>query len=305
MSRQLDHDRLIARLAAERHGVVSRRLLRDHGISAETIDLRVRQRRLVLLYRGVYAFGHAELRREGRWLAAVEAYGADAALSHGTAAVHWDIHDGAIVPVHVSVCRRSGIVPRPGTVVHRVDLREEDVLVRDGIRTTTVARTLVDLAAEVRGRRLEQVVRRASRGRRFDLVAVETTIERHPRAPGASELARLVRSLAGRGTDDVRSRLEEAFAQLCDDCGLPVPRVNAIVMGERVDFSWPRSTLIVETDGFEFHSMPTTFAADRRRDQKLTLAGYTVVRFTYDQVVNEPIATARVISTLLSQCRSS
>jgi hypothetical protein len=45
MSRQLDHDRLIAELAAERHGVVSRRVLRDRGRSAEIIDLRVRQRR--------------------------------------------------------------------------------------------------------------------------------------------------------------------------------------------------------------------------------------------------------------------
>src|SRR4051812_5213844 len=150
MSRQLDHDRLIAELAGERHGVVSRRVLRDWGLSAEIIDLRVRQRRLVLLHRGVYALGHAELRREGRWLAAVEAYGPDAALSHRTAAVHWDIDDGPVVPVHVSVVRRSGIARRPGTVIHRVDLRDDEVVVRDGIRTTTVARTLLDVAAQLR-----------------------------------------------------------------------------------------------------------------------------------------------------------
>jgi hypothetical protein len=305
MSRQLDHDRLIAELAADRHGVVSRRLLRENGLSSEIIDLRVRQRRLVLLHRGVYAVGHAELRREGRWLAAVAAYGPDAALSHGTAAVHWDIHDGAIVPAHVSVRRRSGVARRAGTVIHRVDLREDEIVLRDGIRTTTVARTLLDVAAQLRGRRLEQVVRRASRGRRFDLDAVELVLDRHPRAPGFVELKRLIISLRGRGTDDVRSRLEVAFGQLCDDHGLPRPQVNAIVMGERVDFSWPGTMLVVETDGFEFHSMPTTFAADRRRDQRLTLAGYTVVRFTYDQVVGDPRTTAQAVSALLAQCRSS
>jgi Protein of unknown function (DUF559) len=305
MSRQLDHDRQIAALAAERYGVVSRRVLLEHGLSPATIDLRVRQRRLVLLHRGVYAVGHAQLRREGRWLAAVEAYGEDAALSHRTAALHWDIDDGPVVPVHVSVRRRSGIARRAGTEIHRVDLRDDEVIVRDGIRTTTVARTLLDVAARVRGRRLEQMVRRASRGRRFDRGAVEAMIERHHRAPGAVELGRLLTALTGRGTGDARSGLETAFAALCDDHGLPRPRINAIILGERVDFSWPRSTLIVETDGFEFHSMPTTFAADRRRDQKLTLAGYTVVRLTYDQVVGDPAATARTVSALLAQCRSS
>jgi very-short-patch-repair endonuclease len=76
-----------------------------------------------------------------------------------------------------------------------------------------------------------------------------------------------------------------------------------MVLGERVDFTWPGTTLVVETDGFAFHAMPTTFAADRRRDQKLTLAGYTVVRLTYDQVVGDPAATARTVSALLSRCQ--
>jgi very-short-patch-repair endonuclease len=219
--------------------------------------------------------------------------------------VHWDIDDGPVVPVHVSVVRRSGITQRRGTVVHRVDLRDDEVVVRDGIRTTTVARTLLDVAAQLRGRRLEQVVRRAARRRRFDLVEVEAVIARHRRAAGATELTRLLASLSGRGTDDARSRLEVAFAQLCDDFGLPRPQINAIIMDERVDFSWPGSTLVVESDGFEFHAMPTAFTADRRRDQRLTLAGYTVVRFTYDQVIGDRAGTARAVSALLSRCRSS
>jgi hypothetical protein len=45
--------------------------------------------RLQLLYRGVYAVGHASLGREGRRLAAVLACGPDAVLSHRTAAAHW------------------------------------------------------------------------------------------------------------------------------------------------------------------------------------------------------------------------
>jgi very-short-patch-repair endonuclease len=99
--------------------------------------------------------------------------------------------------------------------------------------------------------------------------------------------------------------MEVAFAQLCDEHRLPRPVINGRVLGERVDFHWPGTTLVVETDGFEFHAMPSTFADDRRRDQKLTLAGYTVVRLTWEQVTADAGATAAMVSALLAQCRSS
>jgi Protein of unknown function (DUF559) len=306
MTRQLDHDRLMAALAAARHGVLARRVLLEHGIPAGTIDDRVRQRRLVQLHRGVYAFGHAELRREGRWLAAVEAYGPSAALSHVNAATLWDLLEGAVLPVHVTLGKRSGVARRLGTVPHRVlDLRADEVVERDAIRVTTVARTILDLAATIRGRRLEQVVRRASRLRHFDLLEQRAVLQRHPRQRGAPELNRLLIALHRRGADDFRSQMEVAFAQLCDDYGLPRPVINGIVCGERVDFHWKGTMLIVETDGFAFHSTPTAFADDRRRDQKLMLAGYTVARFTWHQVNDDAGGTARTISALLSRLRSS
>jgi hypothetical protein len=306
MARQLDHDRLISALAAARHGVVSRRLLLAHGIGVDTIDMRLRQRRLVGVHRGVYALGHADLTDEGRWLAAVEALGSDGALSHHSAARLWDLRDTALLPIHVTIARRSGVPRRPGLRPHRVNkLHDDEVTEHEGIRVTTVARTILDLAATVRGRHLEQVVRRASRLRRFDLVEQQVLLERHPRLSGAPELGRLIAALQGRGTDDFRSRMEVAFAQMCDDYGLPRPVVNGHVLGERVDFHWPSTTLVVETDGFAFHAMPSTFADDRRRDQKLTLAGYTVVRLTWEQVTSDARATSAMMSALLARHGSS
>ncbi|HEV7496018.1 DUF559 domain-containing protein [Baekduia sp.] len=306
MARQLDHDRLMSAIAARRHGVLARAVLLDAGIGAGTIDDRLRQRRLVRLHRGVYGLGHAQLTDAGWQLAAVDAYGSGAVLSHLTAAGLWDILDGSLFPVHVSVAKRSGNATRARTKLHRLTrLDADEVTVRDAIPVTTVSRTILDLAASVRGRRLEQVVRRASRLRLFDLREQQILLDRHPHRPGTPELGRLLTSLQGRGTDDLRSRMEIAFAQLCDDYGLPRPVANGIVLGERVDFHWPGTTLVVETDGFEFHAMPTTFANDRRRDQKLTLAGYTVIRLTWDQVTADARATAATVSALLKQCRSS
>jgi hypothetical protein len=301
MTRQSDHDRVISSLAARQYGVVARRQLLDAGVPAHIIDDRVKTQRLLCLHRGVYASGHRELRREGRWLACVLACGPRAVVSHGTAAIHWGLWEGPESPTHITTPRSGGRKQRRGMVAHRADLPADERTERAGIPVTSVARTTLDLAIRVRGRDLEQVVRRSSRRRLFDLVEYRRVVARRPHHPGAPELARLLVALEGRGTDDLRSRMETAFAQLCDDFGLPRPLANRIIEGQRVDFSWPRSTLIVETDSFEFHSMPTTFANDRTRDQKLTLAGYTVLRLTYAQVTADRAATAAVVDTMLQR----
>jgi hypothetical protein len=305
MPRQRAHDSVISATAARHHGVVPRAVLVEAGVPETVIDERVRSRALVILFRGVYALGHAELRPEGWWLAAVASYGSRAALSHASAGALWGICEAPTFPVHVSLTDRAGARGRRRVVTHRPEaLPADELATRQEIRVTTVARTLLDLAGQTRGRRLEQVVRNASRLRRFDLREQRAVLDRHPRQRGAPELGRLLAALDGRGTDDFRSRMEIAFAQLCDDYGLPRPVVNGLVLGERVDFRWPGTTLVVETDGFAFHAMPTTFAADRRRDQKLALAGFTVVRLTWEQVTVEADATAHTIATLLSQCRA-
>jgi hypothetical protein len=305
MPRQRVHDRVISATAARSHGVVTRAALLAAAVPASVIDDRVRTRQLLVLHPGVYALGHAELRPEGRWLAAVESYKSRGALSHGSAGALWRIWDAPALPIHVSLTDRSGARRRRGVVPHRpAALPPDEITMREAIRTTTVARTILDLAVTVRGRRLEQVVRRAARQHVFDLREQHTVLDRHPRHRGAVELGRLLVALDGRGTDDFRSPMEVAFAQLCDDHGLPRPIVNATVCGVRVDFHWPATTLIVETDGFDFHAMPTTFAEDRRRDQQLTLAGYTVMRFTWDQVTGDARTTAATVSALLSQCRA-
>ncbi len=258
------------------------------------------------LHRGVYSLGHSQLTDAGWRLAAVDAYGSGAALGHRSAAALWGILDGPLFPVHVALAKRSGTATRERTKLHRLmRLDAGEVTVLDAIPVTTVSRTILDVAATVRGRRLEQVVRRASRLRLFDLREQQILLDRHAHRPGVPELRRLLGSLHGRGTDDFRSRMEIAFAQLCDDYGLSRPIVNGILLGERVDFHWPGTTLVVETDSFEFHAMPTTFANDRRRDQKLTLAGYTVMRLTWDQVTADARATAATVSALLKRCRSS
>jgi very-short-patch-repair endonuclease len=266
------------------------------------ISDRVAKKRLRLLYRGVYAVGHAELRREGRWLAAVFASGKSAVLSHGDAGAHWGLMPSRGQLIHVSTPSRSGRDPNPKQVrLHRVGtLRAWETTLIDGIPTTTVARTLLDLAPLLRPRAMEDVIAQSARLGLFDLVAARRCLDEHPRQHGAPALRRLLDGLEGMGAADLRSTLEVRFLQLCDDHRLPVPHTNVTLAGFLVDFHWPGTKLVVETDGFTYHSTPSAFEADRARDQTLTLAGYTVVRFTYNQITKEPERCAHHLRRLLA-----
>jgi len=296
-----DPDHVIAALAAQQRGVVTRRQLLAAGLSSKEIAMRVRAKRLLALYPGVYAVGHSTLRREGAWLAAVWACGPRAVLSHWDAAAHWGLMPSRGSLIHVMTPVRSGRDPdRTRIRLHRTGtLRAWEFALTEEIPTTTVARTLLDLAPHLRPRAMEDAIAHANRLDLFDLLAVRRCLDEHPRQHGAPALRRLLDALAGTDAADLRSTLEVLLLQLSDDHQLPEPVTNAQVEGFTVDFFWPTRRLVIEADSYTYHSMPTTFERDRERDQQLTLAGYTVVRFTYKQVTRQPKAVANRVRRLL------
>ena len=88
-----------------------------------------------------------------------------------------------------------------------------------------------------------------------------------------------------------RSEAEERFLALVRAAGLPAPEVNARILGHEVDFLWRDEGLVVEVDGFQFHSTRAAFERDRQRDAELQGAGLRVLRVTWRQVVDAPYAT--------------
>src|SRR3954452_19090134 len=137
-------DEAIAAVAARQHGLLSHAQLADLGLGSGAIKHRVAVGRLHRIHRGVYAVGHRALRREAWWMAAVLAAGPGAALSHRSAAELWGLRNGSRARIDVSVPRHRRSTAR--VEVHVVEMQCDEVTVEDGIRVTTPARTLLDLA---------------------------------------------------------------------------------------------------------------------------------------------------------------
>jgi very-short-patch-repair endonuclease len=285
-------DRAAAAVAAHQYGVITLQQLEECGLGPGAVQRRVAAQRLQRLWRGVYAFGHRELRLEGRLLAAVLACGPGAALSHRSAADRWGILPTARAGIDVTVATRGGRVQRPRIDIHCVrHLDERDLTTLDGIPITTVARTLVDLCAVVQDRKLEKAFEQSHVLQLLAPGAIEDALQR---AVGRKTAA-LRRLLAAetRAPTLTRSELEEAFLALCRRGGLPDPEVNVPLHGYEVDFLWRSQRRVVELDGYAFHSGRRVFGRDRRKDIDLELAGFPVTRFTHQQVIHEADDTLR------------
>jgi very-short-patch-repair endonuclease len=294
-------DRQVLRLAEAQHGVVARRQLLALGVSADTIVHRRRAGRLVALHRGVYALGHRALRPEGRWMAAALAVGPTAVLSHRSAAALWGLRDGAPARVEVAVPSSAGRRARDGILVRRIpDLTPWQVTRTAGVPVTSVARTLLDLAAVVDAAILRRAVERAEHLELFDLVQVRRLLDAHPRRPGARALRSLLEDYREHGMTFTRSDLEARFLELCRAHRLPRPFVNHVSGTSEVDFRWPEQRLIVEVDTWTYHGTRAAFARDRARDRAQLRAGLRVARVTGEEIERDGAALMAELAALLA-----
>jgi uncharacterized protein DUF559 len=174
----------------------------------------------------------------------------------------------------------------------------------NGVPCTSVGRTLLDLAEVVGRRAVERALDQAEVLRILDARAVDDLLARSPGRRGTPVLAAVLADHEG-GRTLTRSELEERFLSICRGVSITQPEVNGWVEAPggalEVDFVWRAQGLIVETDGHRTHGSRSAFERDRRRDQRLALAGWRVVRFTWRQTANDPDGVAGVVRSLLDR----
>lgn len=295
-SRPARRDERLAVLVGTQHEVVATRQLLEIGYSTRAIGRRVAARLLTRVHHGVYTSRHTPLSFPGQCMAAVLACGPDAVISHHAAAA---LHDLRPLPQAWIDVTAPGTRRHRGVRCHVSELPEADRTTIDAIPVTTLDRTLLDYAAQANARQLRSAVQDAERQQKLNLLTLRPLLERNAGRRGAGRLARALAEL----TDDppwTISELEDQFRELLDGSGIPMPEFNVLVEGELVDAVWRRQRLVVEVDSWQFHRTRAQFEADRRRDARLQLAGWRVLRVTYRRMTGDRLALLTEIRRLLA-----
>jgi very-short-patch-repair endonuclease len=246
--------------------------------------------------------GHPDISLHGKCLAAVLACGPKALLSHYSAAWLWALTPTQPIPIHVT--SPSPRARRAPIRLHRAStLIDADRAFHEGIPVTSVARTLLDQAAQVDERRLKRLLERAEEGKRFDLAAVDDVLSRNMGHRGHKRLRSALAIYQPPAF--TRSDAESLLLSLLADARLPRPATGWNEAGHELDFYWPDLRFAVELDFFETHGTREAFERDPLRDEDLALAGIETRRVTGRRLEREPARVVERISVLLGRRRAS
>jgi len=276
----------LERIAKQQHGLVAWRDLKRLGITRHQIHRRVRTGQWVRELPGVWRMSWAEPTWIQRvWCASLWA-GPLACISHRTAAQLWDL-DG----VKLDKVEMSGETHQRNhggwLLFHRTaPIPKQMQRTRKGVAVTSPARTLVDLAGVCNDDMVEQAMEHAFRWRIASVNEVHHVLRKIPteRKAGTRRVAQLLER--GVFSPEMHSELERQALRMFRRLGLPEPMCNYEVVADDfvlgfVDFAWPKAKVIVEAEGFQFHSGREAWESDIDRYNAMTLRGWKVLRLTY------------------------
>jgi hypothetical protein len=231
-------------------------------------------------------------------------------VSYGSAALWWGFEDGHQTRVQVTVSHQRRPRSREGLLVHTTTRSLHKITtVRDGLRVTTPAQTLLDLCAADADVTMPRAFLGHCLSRRLiSSSQLEAFLRRQPlRAPGTRRLRALAQP-AGVGRVDSAAELE--VVSLLAKAGIPAPRLQHVVTHDgrfvaRVDIAWPDLFVVLEMDGYRYHSDPQTFVNDRRRQNALVNAGYTVLRTTPAEIRDDPAGVCHTVEVALGRAAAT
>ncbi len=229
--------------------------------------------------------------------------------SHRTAAALHGLHGFGPGPVEVTVGRTAHHGRHPLATIHTTTNLPVDDLVQVGpIPATSVARTFLGLAAlvpTVPEDAIRTAIGVAARDGQVSDAWLWWRLERL-RCRGRNGVTVLERILQNRASlGPTESWLEQRFLELLLEHDLPVPGVQRRVHHRgsfvgRVDLAYESARLAIELEGYAHHSTREDRARDEQRRNRLILAGWTVMVFTYDQVVREPLEVVTTVRAALA-----
>jgi very-short-patch-repair endonuclease len=270
-------------IARDQEGIVARGQLERAGLNRWAIDRALRSGRLHLIHGGVYSTQAPELATEDALLiAALMAAGERAVLSHGTAAWRWQIIPAPPTRIELAVPRDRRAPP--GLVLHESRFRPGDLTLNARFPSTSVPRTLLDLATRYDQRALLKALGEAEFHHDIRPADIERTLRRGH--PGSANLRKALNHHTP-GHGQARSQLERRFRQLLIQHQIELPLRNEPLGPWTIDCLWPTRRVAVELDGRQ-HERPNQADSDDDRDLWLRRNRYIPRRYGERQVKHRP-----------------
>lgn len=300
------HDPLVAALAARQLGVFARFQVLALGIEPTLIKRRLRSGQWIRLAPGVYGLpGHRDTWEQRLWVVYLAA-GEAATVSHDSAAAltAMDGFPRELLSVTVPHPQHQKVA---GAIVHQTRFLPRHHWVNlYGRRTTTPARTLVDLAATTSRLRLDRAYESA-------LLSGHVTNAKMSRCfgelllPGRKGMTKLASILDERGPGFVpaASELERMLFDACARVDLePVRQFPLPGRGEItgfVDAAFIEAKLILEADGRRWHDRVASQRKDRARVNAAARVGWQTLRFGHEELTADPEGEAETIRETYDQ----
>ena len=285
-------DRVLRRMR-QQHGLITRSQALASGMTEGQIQRCLRSGRWVREARGVYRHAAVSSTPLSRLLAVCLAH--DALASHRSAAALHGIDGYRLGRVEVLVPAGKGLVLDGATVHESTQMDLVRPVERQGVPSTDLGRTVLDMAGVVSRKRLDRTIDTILRDGRLRLSDLYAVLSSHVRR-GRPGCAALRAALNDRLGDDPvpLSEWSRMVEGLLVDCGLPRPRLEHRIrrtdgsLIAQVDLAYPGRRVAIELDSVRWHHNRQSFVEDRRRRNRIMLAGWNVLTFTWDDYVDRP-----------------
>lgn len=277
----------IGKKAKQQLGLISRAQAFELGLSSAAIQRRRKSKKWESVCPSVYRLNGAPASDHQRILGVCLSLGPHAFASHATAAHLWGLDGFArAMPRPLEVSVPHGIIRRiRGVTVHqRRDLVLEGPARFGEIPTTSLERTLIDLATTLEAAQLERTFDSAWRKvpeLPKTLAAVLEALGTEGRK-GIHLIEALVRSHQPRPTDSAH---EVDVLRALRKARLPEPTLQHLIRDgrgpiARGDFAWVDQKVVLFADGWAFHHDRAAFDRDREQRERLAANGWTPVVVT-------------------------
>lgn len=305
---------IVAAHARAQHGVVTRAQLLEARLDPSTIRRRVGAGALVVVGSRTYRLASAPPSLKG--VVAATCLDRNGVGSHRTSTwLHGHMPEPDVVEVTVARGRsQRGLVVDGVPVVIRAttNLPEEDIIVVDGIRVASVARSLFGLAAlvpdEVSFDELVDVVAGTIETGGASVAWLRWLLDRR-RCRGRNGVTALEAAIDTRVRQGpTESWLERRYLVVSVEAGLPRPELQrriprAVGSPARVDFLHRREGVVIEVLGYAFHRTPEQVDADTMRASELQAEGLVVLQFTSRRLKRDPASVVAVVAANLAARR--